>query len=227
MDQLFRVLQTYPSLQSTFSFYDVVINFILALVLTLPFVLVYKKFHKGPGYSSGFVESLLLLTVTTAIIMMIIGSDIARAFSLVGALSIIRFRTAVKESKNTGYIFASLAIGMATGTGMYAVAIAFSLMMTLLMIAINKFPIGKKPNDDQLLFIDFAGTSEISKEIEDALKNHCHTFSMVQSEHLPQGQSLLGYIIQSSQQEQLQTALTAIQGVSKVSLNFNDQRIHF
>jgi uncharacterized membrane protein YhiD involved in acid resistance len=74
--------------------------------------------------------------------MMIVGSNIARAFSLVGALSIIRFRNAVKETRDVGFIFFSMAIGMAVGTRFYALAVIGAVVIslaTLLMIRFNWF----------------------------------------------------------------------------------------
>jgi len=122
-EQFYEALISYPSMRSVFTIYDVIVNFGLPVVLMLPVAFIYTKTHRGVTYNQTFTHTIFVLAVTTSIIMMIIGSNIARAFSLVGALSIIRFRTAVKDSKDTGYIFAAIAIGMASGTGMYIVAV--------------------------------------------------------------------------------------------------------
>ena len=71
----------------------------------------------------------IFVTVIVCMVIMIIGNNLARAFALVGALSIIRFRTVVKDTKDTAYIFWSLASGMAAGTGSYFLAIAGNIIL--------------------------------------------------------------------------------------------------
>ena len=101
---------------------EVIINLILAFFLGLVISAVYKKTHKGLSYSQSFMVTNIFVTVIVCMVIMIIGNNLARAFALVGALSIIRFRTVVKDTKDTAYIFWSLASGMAAGTGSYFLA---------------------------------------------------------------------------------------------------------
>ena len=107
-------------LTSEFTVLDVV------LVLTLSFLTsafigwVYKQTHRGTSYTQSFVFTLVMNGMIVALVMMIVGSNIARAFSLVGALSIIRFRNAVKETRDVGFIFFTMAIGMAIVVGCVA-----------------------------------------------------------------------------------------------------------
>ena len=79
------------------------------------------------------------MSVTVAFIMLIIGSNLARAFSLVGALSIVRYRNAVKDTQDISYIFMALAIGMAAGTKLYLYAIIFTLFGAILLMILNRF----------------------------------------------------------------------------------------
>ena len=98
---------------------QIIFNLLLSFLLGLLISLVYKKTHKGLSYSQSFMVTNVFVTVIVCMVIMIIGNNLARAFALVGALSIIRFRTVVKDTKDTAYIFWSLASGMATGTGSY------------------------------------------------------------------------------------------------------------
>ncbi len=108
----------FQDLTAEFSILDVV------LVLTLSFALsafigwIYKLSHRGASYTQSFVFTLVLNGMVVALVMTIVGSNLARAFSLVGALSIIRFRNAVKETRDVGFIFFTMAIGMAVGTAL-------------------------------------------------------------------------------------------------------------
>ena len=101
---------------------DMLINVALATVLGFIVSLVYRTTHKGLSYSQSFTQTIFLVAVIVAIVMMVIGGSLSRAFALVGALSIIRFRTVVKDTKDTAFVFASLALGMAAGTSSYELA---------------------------------------------------------------------------------------------------------
>lgn len=120
----------------------------VALVLTLSFILsafigwIYQITHRGTSYTQSFVFTLVMNGMIVALVMLIVGSNVARAFSLVGALSIIRFRNAVKETRDVGFIFFSMAIGMAVGTRFYllgAIAAVVISLVVLLMTRLNWF----------------------------------------------------------------------------------------
>ncbi len=101
---------------------EMLINVGLAAVLGFVVSLVYRATHKGLSYSQSFTQTIFLVAVIVAIVMMVIGGSLSKAFALVGALSIIRFRTVVKDTKDTAFVFASLALGMAAGTSSYELA---------------------------------------------------------------------------------------------------------
>ncbi len=113
-DQLFRTAES-----DIFTFGDVATSMVMSTLLTFVLAHVYRQTHRGTSYSQSFLVTMFLMAVTTSVVMLIIGSNIARAFSLVGALSIIRFRTAVKDSRDTGYLFAAMVVGMGCGTQFY------------------------------------------------------------------------------------------------------------
>ena len=89
--------------------HEILINIVLGFVLGIVISYVYKKTHKGLSYSQSFMLTLVFVTIIVSAVMMIIGNNLARAFALVGALSIIRFRTVVKDTKDTAYVFLALA----------------------------------------------------------------------------------------------------------------------
>lgn len=102
---------------------QLVVNVGIAAICGLLISLLYRHTYRGPGYSATFSNALVSLAMITTIVIMVIGNNLARAFGLVGALSIIRFRTAVKDVQDIVFIFFSLAIGMAAGVGLYLIAI--------------------------------------------------------------------------------------------------------
>ena len=113
--------------------FNLVISFFLGFVISL----VYKKTHKGLSYSQSFVLTNIFLAVIVSMVIMIIGNNLARAFALVGALSIIRFRTVVKDTKDTAFIFWSLAVGMASGTSSYFLAVSGTIIISLIALILN------------------------------------------------------------------------------------------
>jgi uncharacterized membrane protein YhiD involved in acid resistance len=144
----------FDNITSDFSFaswQDIVLNLLVAFVLGVVILWVYRWTHRGFSFSASFVNTLLLLSMITALVMMVIGNSIARAFSLVGALSIIRFRTPVKDTRDTAFVFFSLAIGMATGTGAHAMAILGTIVISLLTLVSYRLRLGEPKGGDFLL----------------------------------------------------------------------------
>ena len=109
---------------------EIILNLVLSFILGIIVSVVYKKTHKGLSYSQSFMITNIFVCVIVCMVIMIIGNSLARAFALVGALSIIRFRTVVKDTKDTAYIFWSLAAGMACGTGSYFLALAGTVVIS-------------------------------------------------------------------------------------------------
>jgi hypothetical protein len=122
--------------------YEILVNMVLALALGLLVATVYRATHKGLSYSQSFTLTIVFVSLVVAVVMMVIGSSLARAFALVGALSIIRFRTVVKDTKDTAYVFFGLALGMAAGTSNYFLAIAGGLFITAVALVLHKLNYG-------------------------------------------------------------------------------------
>ena len=109
---------------------DILLNLAVAFILSLAISYVYRRTHKGLSYSQSFVLTIVLVGIVVAMVMMVIGNNLARAFALVGALSIIRFRTVVKDTKDTAYVFFALAAGMAAGTSNHFLGLAGTVVIS-------------------------------------------------------------------------------------------------
>jgi len=151
MDWLAQVFSDFEDLTGTFSIADIAVALVGAFLLTAIVGLVYRITHRGVSYSQSYVQTLVLMGVVVALIMMIVGSNIARAFSLVGALSIIRFRNAVKETRDVGFIFWAMAIGMAAGTKFYTLAAVATVLIALAVLVMDRFDWYRSPNTSQIL----------------------------------------------------------------------------
>ncbi|MFD1953208.1 DUF4956 domain-containing protein [Paenibacillus thailandensis] len=96
------------------------------------------------GYAQSFTLTMVLLPAIVAIIILLIGSNIARAFSLAGAFSIIRFRSAPGDPKDIAYVLFTMAAGLACGVGLFGYAVLFTLILCLLMFVLSRFNFGAR-----------------------------------------------------------------------------------
>lgn len=153
MDELIKEALRGTALGGTFGVWELLFGLSLAFFLSLAVAYFYRETHRGLSYSVSFVHTMVLMSVTVAVIMLIIGSNIARAFALVGALSIIRFRNAVKESRDVAFIFITMAVGMAAGTGFYTAAVVFTLLVCAMIYALHRFDVGAATTHEVMLKI--------------------------------------------------------------------------
>ena len=124
---------------TSFSALDFVIAMGLAFVIGLFIFVVYKKTFNGVMYSAGFGVSLIALTMITTLVILAVTSNIVLSLGMVGALSIVRFRTAIKEPLDIAYLFWAIAAGIVLGAGMVPLAVFGSLFIgIILVIFVNK-----------------------------------------------------------------------------------------
>lgn len=109
-----------------------------AIILGLSISLVYMKTNRKSGYSSGFATTLIMLPLIISIIILLVGNNVARAFSLAGAFSIIRFRSAPGEPRDISYVLFTLAIGLACGMGFIGYGVLFTIILCLLVVVLDK-----------------------------------------------------------------------------------------
>lgn len=152
MDQwIDEAVRNTSAVAGTFSVWDVLVALFLSTFLSLMLAWTYRVTHRGLSYSVSFVHTIVIMSVTVAVIMLIIGSNLARAFALVGALSIIRFRTAIKDPRDVGFIFMAMAAGMACGVRLPLIAVLFTLFACPLVYLLYRFDVGAMPASEVLL----------------------------------------------------------------------------
>jgi uncharacterized membrane protein YhiD involved in acid resistance len=146
---------------------EVVVALVLSFALLLMIAYFYRQSHRGLSYSVSFVHAMIILGVTVSVIMLIIGSNIARAFTLVGALSIIRFRNPIKDSRDVAFIFVAMAIGMAVGTGFYLTALVFTLFACFMSYSLTRFEIGQTSRREMLLKVHIPTAADFGSLFRD------------------------------------------------------------
>lgn len=134
--------------QSEMSWQDILMNISAAAIIGFFIFISYFISHKGTIYSKKFNASLVILTVLTGTVMTVIGNNIALSLGMVGALSIVRFRTAIKDSRDTVYIFWSIIVGICCGVGDFLVASVGSAVVFVVILIL-----GTIKSDNRMLLI--------------------------------------------------------------------------
>ncbi|HNC09698.1 MAG TPA: DUF4956 domain-containing protein [Anaerolineales bacterium] len=163
------------------------------IVMTLSFVLsafigwIYKITHRGTSYTQSFVFTLVINGMVVALVMLIVGSNIARAFSLVGALSIIRFRNAIKETRDVGFIFFTMAIGMAIGTRFYLLAIAGAVVISLMIVIMMRFDWFARDMASQILRVQVPSSLPFDSLFDKLFVKYTHTSELISVDTIQNG----------------------------------------
>ena len=144
----------------TLSGQDIDLHICAAARLSFAIYLSYWYTHTGTAYSKKFNVSLATLTILTGTVMTVIGNNIALSLGMVGALSIVRFRTAIKDSRDTTYIFWAIIVGICCGVGDYLVAGVGSAVVFLTLLLF-----GRVRNENRILLI-IRGAKGLSLEME-------------------------------------------------------------
>ena len=167
-----------------------IINLIIAFFLGFIISLVYKKTHKGLSYSQSFVLTNIFVCVIVSMVIMVIGNNLARAFALVGALSIIRFRTVVKDTKDTAFIFWSLAAGMASGTGSYFLAISGTAVISMIALVLYYTNYGSIFKSEFIIQFRSRNSAKNKKNYNKIFSEYCKSSTLLNAESSGDGQSL-------------------------------------
>ena len=142
--QIFNLIKD----QSTLSWEQIAANILVSGILGFLIFISYMISHRGTIYSKKFNVSLVVLTVLTSMVMTVIGNNVALSLGMVGALSIVRFRTAIKDSRDTVYIFWTIIVGICCGVGDFIVAgIGSGFVFILFLI------LGAIKNNNRMLVI--------------------------------------------------------------------------
>jgi uncharacterized membrane protein YhiD involved in acid resistance len=130
---------------------QVTLSFLLAFSLGFLWATVYRKTHTGVAYTRSFFLTLLLMAPAVAMIMMAIGSNVALSLGLVGSLSVVRFRTVIKDPKDMLFLFMAIGIGLTSGANAWLVGIIGTLMVSLITIAMSKIGHDRVGSADYIL----------------------------------------------------------------------------
>jgi len=160
-EQLFNYLGTNSG---AITLEDILLNFLVASILSFSIFISYRISHSGAVYSARFNVSLVMLTLITTLVMNVIGNNIALSLGMVGALSIVRFRTAIKDPRDAAYIFWGIAVGICCGVSEFVIAAIGTVVIFIFLMIF-----GMVKNNDRFLLIiraDRRAAEEIEKLID-------------------------------------------------------------
>lgn len=130
---------------NTFSTLDVLLALGLSFVIGLFIFLIYKKTYQGVMYSDSFGVSLIAMSMITSLVIIAVTSNVVLSLGMVGALSIVRFRTAIKEPMDIAFLFWAIAVGIVLGAGLLPLAIIGSVIIGIIIVVFSTRKIGDTP----------------------------------------------------------------------------------
>ena len=198
---------------------DLLLSYVLAQIVAW----LYIWTHKGLSYSRNLTHSIVMISMVVTSVMLVVGDSIARAFGLVGALAIIRFRTVLRDTRDTVFIFLALTIGIAVGSHHYAVAIVSCVVIGLVAVQLNFTGFGHRHTDTGVVRVRTSGAVEA---IEATLGSWCRTHQLLSLKEATGGESEYSFEVRlyhPTDREDLVAAIRAVQGTSTVSVALEER----
>ena len=194
----------------------------MAAALALYIYLIYKLVTRSAFYSRDFNKSLAMLPVITAGILLAMQSSFVISLGSVGALSIVRFRNAVKDPMDLVFLFWSISIGIVCGAKLYALAILLSLVLTVLVFVLDLIPAAKSP----MLLVMNGSDANVEAALQPILKQQAKA-AHVKSRNLTTAGIDLIVELRPNDPPALVQACAALPGVQSVSLLDHDGQIRY
>lgn len=209
---------------------EVLSSLIVALLCGVIIAWIYRQTYRGTSFAPSFVRSMVVLPMITALVIIVIGNNLARAFGLVGAMSIIRFRTAVKDIHDIVFIFFTLAVGLAAGVGMHAGAWIGTIAIGLTVMVTTGFGFGRASQNAMLLEFDYAvGGGSAPPTYQPVLDRHCRYTSVLSVRQPREGDTLLVTfhvrLKRGSNATDLVRELRDTDRVSQVNMYYDDEEL--
>ena len=160
---------------------------LLSFVLSTLLAFVYQKTYRGLSYSRNYVQAIVLIAIIAAMVIQSIGDSLARGIGIMAAMAIIRFRTNFKDPRDTLFLFASLAAGIACGAFAFAVAVVGTVSFSLVSLALYFSPLGPDRYFDGMLRFNMPTEGNESGDLQEIMQSYCRAFSLITIREMEQG----------------------------------------
>jgi uncharacterized membrane protein YhiD involved in acid resistance len=164
------------------------LSFLIAFVLSSVIALMYERTFQGLSYSRGLVQSMILGSIVSCLLMISIGDNIARGIGIVGSLAIIRFRTNLRDPRDLVFLFASLGVGVAAGVQSYATAFIGAAMFCMIVLVLYISPFGTRRKHDGLVRFQIPSGPVAASAVTNVLRQHTTNFVLVTMRNVAQGE---------------------------------------
>ncbi len=192
---------------------QIVITLGITFLIALYVFFIYRMVNKTALYDKSFHVSMAIISVITAGIIIAMQSSIVISLGMVGALSIVRFRTAIKNPMDLLFLFWSIGVGIICGAGLFEIAIVVSLMVTVGIFLLEFMPENKKP---YLLVIN--GSRDLDEtDLTDKIKKHAR-FVKVKSRNMKKNSMDFIYEVHTKQEKELLDSLSSVEAIVQMSL---------
>lgn len=194
----------------------------MSFILSMAIAAVYRWTYQGLSYSRSFVHTQVLGAMVTCIMIMAIGNNLARGLGILGTLAIIRFRTPIRDPRDIIFLFACLAIGIASGAEVYSVAILGTISFCIAAAYLHWSPFASKREYEGLLRFMLPSDSTVDDRIQEIFREYCASSLLVAMREAVQG-DMIEYsyqvrLIDPAYQPDLLDALHQIEEASEISL---------
>lgn len=179
MQDLIRELMSGPLIDETTTALDVLLHLLFAFVLGQLVAWVYTWTHHGVSYSRSNVQTLVLLALVVTAVMLAVGNNLARAFGLFGALALVRFRTPVKDARDTAFLFISVGIGVAVGSRNLVLAAVATVFLCAVAFYMARTRFGTRLDHDGVLRFAMPATDRENADLHRVLDYYCRGFSLI------------------------------------------------
>ena len=149
---------------SAISMSEALIAIGLSFALSLFIVFIYRVTYAGVNYSRNFAACMMMLSMVTSLVILVISSEIVLSLGMVGALSIVRFRTAVKEPTDTAFLFWAITTGIICGAGYVTISILATLLLGLLFVAVHALS-RKQKSGTYMIVVRYDSDSEVENKL--------------------------------------------------------------
>ena len=165
------------------SIYVVMLSFVLSSLVAIT----YEKTFQGLSYSRSFVQALILGSIVVSIAMQAIGDNIARGIGMFGALTLIRFRSSLKDPKDMIFIFAGLSVGIANGVHAFKISTIGTIGFCIAAILIYRSPFGQNTYYDGLVRFNLEKSNNTLRQLEESFTACCKNFALITLREIAQG----------------------------------------
>lgn len=201
----------------------IIVALCFSLVLGLYIFFCYRLLTRRTFYSKNFNISLVCMSLITTAIILTIQSSVVVSLGMVGALSIVRFRTAIKEPMDLVFLYWAISVGIICGAGLSEIAIILSLAVTVAVFVLGRIPLGQAP---MILVISAQNDKETNKAIRQIVRKYSR-FYTEKSRNISGGQLNLVIELSVSGGSELTSELSSLRTVNSVSLLSHDGEVTF